>query len=193
MPGATEPTTTTAALAPLMTAEDFARRPDPGVPEDLVRGQVKTMPPPDRRHGLVCGQAYFLLRLFVEARALGRVFANDSAVIVSRDPDTVRGADVAYYSFQRLAAGRLPAGYGPEVPELVIEARSAGDRWRDLHDKVNEYLNAGVLAVVVLDPDRRTAIVFPRDDAPRSLGPGDVLTLPEVFPDFAEPVARFYE
>lgn len=31
----------------LMTAEEFGQRLDPGQPEELVQGQVVTMPPPD--------------------------------------------------------------------------------------------------------------------------------------------------
>ena len=72
----------------------------------------------------------------------------------------VRGADVAYYDSTRLPKGPLPAGYGPEVPELVIEVRSSGDSWRDILLKVGEYLTAGVLKVIVLDPRPRKAHVY---------------------------------
>ena len=105
-----------ATVEALMTAEEFGQRPDSGSPEELVQGKVIDLAPPDRRHGYVCGQAYFLLRLFVEAHDLGRVMSNDSGVITERGPDTVRGADVAYYSYDRLPRGPLPKGYGPEVP-----------------------------------------------------------------------------
>jgi Uma2 family endonuclease len=87
----------TAAMLELMTAEQFSQRPDPGCPEELVHGRVVGMPPHDRRHGYVCGLAYYLLRRFVDEHELGRVMSNDSGVITQRDPDTVRGADVAYY------------------------------------------------------------------------------------------------
>src|SRR6478609_7246048 len=100
----------------LLTAEEFGRRPDPGYPEELVQGRIIAMPPPDRRHGQVCGQAYYLLRQHVDERDLGHVLSNDSGIITERDPDTVRGADVAYHSYARLPKGPLPAGYGPEVP-----------------------------------------------------------------------------
>ena len=69
---------------------------------------------------------------YAEEHDLGRVMSNDSGIITERDPDTVRGADVAYYSYARLPKGPLPAGYGPEVPELVIEVRSSGDSWREI-------------------------------------------------------------
>ena len=150
----------TAQVLQLMSAEQFGRRPDPGFPEELVQGRVVSMPPPDRKHGYVCGQAYYFLRRFVDERELGRVMSNDSGVITQRDPDTVRGADIAFYSYSRLPRGPLPTGYGPELPELTVEVRSAHDHWSEILEKVAEYLRAGVLTVVVLDPEPQTAHVF---------------------------------
>src|ERR1017187_7177881 len=98
---------------------------------------------PDRRHGYVCGRADRILGNFVDGHDLGRVMSNDSGVIIDRDPDTVRGADVAYYSYARLPKGPLPPGLGTELPELVVEVRSANDRWPEILEKVSEYLNAG--------------------------------------------------
>ncbi len=177
----------------LMTAEEFGRRPDPGYPEELVQGRIIGMPPPDRKYGYVCGQEYYILRLFVDEYDLGRVMSNDSGVITERDPDTVRGADVAYYSYARLPKGPLPTGYGPEVPELVIEVRSANDSWREILEKVAEYLRAGVLTVVVLDPKPQTAHVFGPTDPPRPLGLEDELVLPSILEGFRVRVGRFFE
>lgn len=103
-----------------LTADEFGDRPDPGYPEELVRGRIIRRPPTDRKHGYVCGQAYYLLRQFVDEHDLGRVMSNDTGVITKRGPDTVRGADVCYYSYARLPKGPLAKGYGPEVPELVV-------------------------------------------------------------------------
>ena len=182
--------TTTEAL---WTAEDFGKRPDPGHPEELVQGRIIEMPPPDRLHGFVCGRTSYWLNLFLEERDLGRVMSNDSGVITGRDPDTVRGADVAFYSYERLPRGPLPVGYGPQVPELVVEVRSASDRWSEILEKVGEYLAAGVLAVVVLDPEPRVAHVFSGEAAPRRLGASEELTLPGVLDEFRAVVGRFFE
>lgn len=84
----------TVELLEQMTADEFGRRPDPGYPEELVRGRVVAMSVPDRRHGYVCGRADRILGNFVDDREIGRVMCNDSGVITQRDPDTVRGADV---------------------------------------------------------------------------------------------------
>ncbi len=177
----------------LMTAEEFGQRPDPGYPEELVQGRIVDMPPPDRRHGYVCLKAGRLLGNWVNERDLGRVMSNDSAVITEHDPDTVRGADVVYYSYARLPKGPLSKGYGAEIPELVVEVRSAGDRWSQVLEKVAEYLKAGVLVVVVLDPEPRVAHVFGADEEPRKLGSADELALPGLLEGFRLPVGRFFE
>jgi Uma2 family endonuclease len=183
----------TAEMVEPLTAEQFVERPDPGYPEELVRGRIVPMPVPDRRHGYVCGRTDRIFGNFVDAREIGRVMCNDSGVITERGPDTVRGADVAYYSYARLPKGPVPTGVGPEVPELVVEVRSATDRWRKVLDKVSEYLNAGVLVVVVLDPGPRVAHVFSPDDPPRTLTTEEELILPGVLDDFRVRVGQFFE
>jgi Uma2 family endonuclease len=101
---------------------------------------------------------------------------------------------VAFYSYKRLPKGPLPASYGPEVPDLVVEVRSPGDRWPRILAKVAEYLDAGVTTVVVLDDESRTAVVYFSDrGASLTLGSEDVLELPDILPGFAVPVRRFFE
>jgi len=185
--------TATAPTPVLLTAEEYARRLDPGYPEELVDGRIVPMPQPNRRHGQICNKAGRILGNFAEEHDLGHVLNNDAGVITKRNPDTVRGPDVAFYSYDRLPRGPLPASYGPEVPELVVEVRSPTDRWPAVLVKVAEYLNAGVLAVVVLDDESRTALLSSADRMPRILGPESDLTVPEFLPGFAVAVQRFFE
>jgi Uma2 family endonuclease len=182
-----------ATVEALMTAEEFGQRPDSGHPEELVQGKVVEMTPPDRRHGYVCYKACRILGSWVDEHDLGRVLSNDSGVITERDPDTVRGADVAYYSYARLSREPLSSGYGPEVPELVVEVRSTHDRWRNVLEKVIEYLDAGVLVVVVLDPESRSAHVYRDVEEPMKLGPDEELTFPGLLEGFSARVGRFFE
>jgi Uma2 family endonuclease len=176
----------------LLTAGEFGLRPHPGYPEELIRGEVVAMPQPGRRHGQVCYRAARVLGHYIEQHDLGHVLTNDSGVITERNPDTVRGADVAYYGYARLPKGPLPEGYGPEVPDLVIEVRSPSERWSDLYRKIGEYLDVGVRAVVVLEPEARIAQVFFPDAMPQKLGPEEELTLPEILGDFRVPVGQFF-
>jgi Uma2 family endonuclease len=185
---------TASAAAPiLMTAAEFARRPDPGYPEELVRGRIVPMPPPTRRHGQICSKSVRIFGNFAEEYDLGQVLSNDSGVITEQGPDTVRGPDVAFYSYNRIPRGPLPADYGEVAPELVVEVRSPSDRWPKILTKIAEFLNAGVLAVVVLDDESRSAHLSLADRAPRLLGPDDVLEVPEILPGFAVAVRRFFE
>jgi len=177
----------------LMTAREFARRADPGHPEELVRGRIVPLPPPNRRHGQVCNKAGRILGNFAEEHDLGHVLNNDSGVITERDPDTMRGPDIAFYSYAKLPRGPLPADYGPEMPELVVEVRSPGDRWPRVLAKVAEYLDAGVVVVCVLDPESGSARLFHADGTVRTPGPDDELTIPEVLGDFRVPLRRFFE
>ena len=180
------------ATQTLLTAEQFAQRPDPGYPEELFRGRIVPLPQPNRRHGQICAKVVRFLGDHVEQNDLGHVLSNDAGVITERNPDTVRGADVAFYTYARLPRGPLPASYGPEVPELIVEVRSPSDRWPKVMVKVAEYLVAGVSIVVVLDDDRKSAHVFGADGTNRMLGIEDELTLPELLGDFRVGVRRFF-
>ena len=184
---------TVAEAAPLITAEQFAQRPDSGYPEELVRGRIVPLPMPKPRHGYICNKAGRIFGNFVEEHRRGWVLNNDTGVITERDPDTVRGADVVYYSYDRLPPGELPESYAEVAPELVVEVRSPGDRWPQVLAKVAEYLEAGVLVVLVLDHKRLSAHVFDAEGTHRMLGPDDELTFPNLLPGFRVIVRQFFE
>ena len=95
----------------LLTAEEYGRLPDDGRKTELVRGEVVEV-----KHAVTRGTGRFAASIrstriignFVEEHRLGRRLTNDSGVITERDPDTVRGADVAFYSFARVPPGPMP-------------------------------------------------------------------------------------
>jgi Uma2 family endonuclease len=185
----------TASFSPpaVLTAEQFAARPDPGYPEELVRGRIVPMPVPNPRHGEICGQAYFLLRIHIAAQDLGRLPSNDSGVVTERGPDTVRGAGVSFYGDARVPKGPLPDRYLDVPPDLVVEVLSPSDRWPKVLAKVAEYLDAGTTVVLVLDDERRMAQLFPADGTTRSLGAEDELTIPDLLGEFRVRVGQFFE
>jgi Uma2 family endonuclease len=177
----------------LMTAEEFLTLPDHGRRTELVRGRVIEMGRPGLEHGEICVTIASTLHAFVTARGLGRIVGNDSGIVTERDPDTVRGADVCYYSYERLPRGKRPKGYPNVSPEVVFEVLSPTDTWTKVLRKVSEYLEAGVLVVCVVDPDHGKVFVY-RPDAPAGeFTEDDELILPELSADFREPVRRFFE
>ncbi len=178
----------------LMTAEEYADLPDPhGYPTELVKGMLITMAPPRPRHGEICVQIIYLLRKYLDDHPSGRVLSNDSGVVTERDPDTVRGADVAYYSFERVLKGPLPAGLLDVAPDIVFEVLSTTDRWSEVQVKVAEYLDAGVRAVCVVDDDTRSIHVFRPDQPMRVFKAADEFALPEILSEFRAKIARFFE
>jgi Uma2 family endonuclease len=65
---------TASATSPaLVTAEEFAERPDPGYPEELVRGRIVPMTMPKPRHGEICARTTRILGNWVDDHDLGRV------------------------------------------------------------------------------------------------------------------------
>lgn len=148
---------------------------------------------PGIRHGEICGRIAILMGEFLKGRDLGRVITNDSGVITERDPDTVRGADVAYYSFSRLPRGVGPRGYHASAPDVVFEVRSPSDAWSELIVKTGEYLKAGVLAVALFEPDDWSIHVYRPNSPPISLTGDDALALPEIHDEFQIAAARFFE
>jgi Uma2 family endonuclease len=92
-----------------------------------------------------------------------------------------------------LPEGEIPDYYAEVAPELVVEVRSPDDRWPSILAKVAEYLEAGVLIVVVLDYDSRTAHLFAADGTHRMLGADDELAIPELLGDFRVLVRTFFD
>ncbi len=187
-----------ASVAPserLMTIEQFVRRPDPGHPEELVRGRIVRMNPPRPYHGWVCINVAGTLHHHVQEHDLGYVMGNDSGVITQRNPDTLRGADVAFYSYAKVPKGSLARGEYLDVPpDLVVEVLSPDDRWPKVLAKVAEYLGAGVGVVGVLDPLRRTLHLYEGEEPVRILNADDELRLPGLLGDaFRVPIRRFLD
>jgi Uma2 family endonuclease len=176
----------------LLTAEEYGRLPDDGRLTELVRGRIIELNRPFTSHGFYMNRIDYLMTQFVEQHRIGRIVVGDAGLVTQRDPDTVRGPDLAFYSYQRIPSGSLPDGYWPASPELVIEIRSESDRWKDILQKVAEYLSANVLSVDVIDPARQQVHLF-SDTETTVLNATDLLTFPEVLPGFEVVVGRLFE
>ena len=145
---------------------------------------------PAQRHGQICVKTILLLARHIEE--LGQLISNDAGIITTHDPDTVRGGDIAFYSYSRLPRGPLPPGYVEVMPELVFEVRSPSDRWPRLLTKAGEYLAAGVNVVCLLDDVTKTALVCRADELPQTLNADDELHLPDILGDLRVPVRQFF-
>ena len=175
----------------LMTAEELAALPDDGFQYELVRGELRRMPPPKPEHGFVCMRLGLWLAASEEVGDF-TVFGNDSGVSLERDPDTVRGPDVAVYRNADLPP-RPWTAYFTVPPALAGEVASPSDSRTEIEEKIDDYRRAGVPLIVYAFPEERRVWV---DGAGRErvvLAEDDVLDVSDVLPGLAPiPVATLF-
>ena len=169
-------------MTQLMTAEDLLQ---PNVPKhaELVRGVLVVREPPGFRHGEITVRLASALMTHVDAHHLGRVVGGDAGFKLQSDPDTVRGADIAFVSWKRLPE-QSPVGFPPLGPDLVVEVLSPGDRSGDTLAKIADWLSAGTGLVWVIDPERRLARIYRQDGSESILRENDALDGEYVLPGF---------
>lgn len=169
----------------LITAEEFAEMPEPpdGCLQELVRGEVVSIPPPKSMHGFCCAKVVRRLGNFVEGNKLGNVFCNDTGFITERGPDTVRGPDVAFWSHARMPEVRNE--YTEVAPELAVEVLSSQQDLARTRTKLKEYFARGVLLVWVVDPFNRTVTAYRDADEGRLLHEDSMLSGEDVVPGFS--------
>lgn len=182
-----------AAAAPLMTAEQLLDLPDDGLRHELVRGELRTMPPAGYRHGRVSNRVARRIDAFVMERGLGEVLTNDPGFLIERGPDTVRAPDVAFVSTARIPPPDADEGFVATVPDLVVEVVSPHDRASEVTQKALDWLAAGARLVWVLDPKTRSAAVH-RPGGNDSLLIGDAeLDGEDVLPGFHLRLAQLFD
>lgn len=173
------------------TAEDLERLSAQGHHYELIRGELRPMSPSGGPHGDATSRVSFYVNGVVYGDDLGKTFAAETGFFLERDPDTVKAPDFAFVGYERLP-DPLPEGYVPLVPDLAVETRSPNDTAREVAEKVDEWLAAGVRMVWVIEPRKRTITTFRASRPPQVLGIDDTLDGEDVLPGLSVPVARIF-
>jgi Uma2 family endonuclease len=186
---------TTAVDTKRITAEefhDFVHRPENANRWfELVRGEVIELPPPQKRHGRMCINIGFLLETYVRQRGKGYVTSNDAGVVLERDPDSVRGPNVAVYEDAR-SWEELHPKYGEVPPRLAVELVSPNDKPGKLMEKIADYLATGVDLVWVIDPEERHIAVHRKGRELRIAHNSDEVTGEDVLPGLTVKVSECF-
>ncbi|MDX2197375.1 MAG: Uma2 family endonuclease [Phycisphaerae bacterium] len=175
------------------TAEQFLELSDSLGPCELIRGEVLPLSPAAEEHGLVSSNIGRLLGIWAKRIKSGRVVVGETGIWTQRNPDTVRGADVAYLSYARKPRGLPRSKYLDVAPELVVEVVGKGRDWPQLVEKSAEYLAMGVLRVWLVDPAQRSVTILRTEAPQRVLTDSETIDDAEVLPGFSCPVAEFFE
>jgi len=160
-------------------------------PSELIKGEIVRHMPTAHLHGHIEAAIVIPLGIFNRQHKLGRVLTGEVGIYTGRNPDTVRAADVAFISYERLNQAKA-RGYLTIAPELVVEIMSPDDKWSEVQEKLEEYFEVGVLMVLVVDPRRKAVHVYRSLDDWNRLTIDDELTLENVLPGFRVPVAEIF-
>jgi Uma2 family endonuclease len=141
------------------TLEQLHRLPNDGNKYELVRGELFVTPPPSVGHEELVAVLARILRAYVEAWSLGRVYT-PRAVLRALESEVEPDLMV------RPRAGTTRDWSALPLPILIVEILSDSTRRRDLGQKRDFYLDAGVPEYWIVDGERRTIRVVRqgRDD-----------------------------
>lgn len=176
----------------LVTAEEFEQMPTHERCE-LVKGRLVPMSLVNIEHGSIVVQVGYLLKHFLRSHPIGTVVC-ESGFTLARNPDTVRGPDVAFIRSDRMPPPARRRGFPAMAPDAVFEVLSPDDRHREIRAKIAEYLGSGVQVVVIVDPRDHTVVVHRAGTQPVILGTdGDILDLADAIPGFTCTVSEIFE
>lgn len=172
----------------LMSAKDLLQIPNDGFRYELVRGELRRMPPAGLQHGRVTVNITTSLDQHVKVNDLGVVYAAETGFKLASDPDIVRAPDVAFIRQERVQKIGDIEGYWPGAPDLVVEVTSPHDSYAEVEDKVFDWLEAGTLMVIVVNPRKRAVTVYRSLTDITVLTEKDSLDGGEVLPGWKMPV-----
>jgi Uma2 family endonuclease len=181
-----------ATATQFMTAEELARLPNKDKRYALVRGELRTMPPTGIEHGMIESNVHLRLGFHVKDNQLGVIVIGDTGFLLARDPDTVLAADLAFVAKARFDQIGITKKYWPGAPDLAVEIISPNDTYYEVDEKVQTWLDGGTKVVWVINPRRRTVIVYTAHSKPLIQTATDVLDGQDVVPGFQVPVAELF-
>jgi len=172
------------------TDAELMALPKDGYKRELLQGEI-IMSPAGSEHGHIS----FLIAAAIDRHAtplgLGVVF--DSSTGFRLTPDDLLSPDAAFVSKARLTGmKRLPRGFFPGAPDLVVEVLSPSDTPGRSHEKLTLYFAQGVRLAWVINPAERNALVYRTPEADRLLRVTDTLEGEDVLPGFRLPLAELF-
>ncbi|MXY45939.1 MAG: Uma2 family endonuclease [Chloroflexi bacterium] len=177
----------------LMTAEELFAMPDDGYHRyELIRGELNTMAPSSHTHGKQANRVNLRMGTYVADNNLGETYIADTGFVIERNPDTVLAPGTSIVRRERTVGVDDSEVYFPGPPDIAVEVISTHDRLTEITAKVAQYLEAGTLMVIVVNPLNRTVQVHTPSGV-ISLTEGDTLDGGDVLPGWNMPVADIFE
>jgi Uma2 family endonuclease len=190
-------TMSTAAAPGLVTTEELLNLPQNGTDRWLIRGQLRQKPMTVRNR--FHSRAMVVIATELECwnrrqpEPRGVVFCGEVGMIIRHDPDTTMGIDVAYVAPDVATRNYPNTTLIDGVPVLAIEILSPSDTQKETHERLNEYLRAGVALVWIVDPADRTVRVYSPTARPQLYNEDQEIGADPHLPGFCVAVRRLFE
>lgn len=160
-----------------LTYDDYLLFPDDGLRHEIIDGEHYVTAAPNTRHQRISHRLSHLLQTYLDAHAVGEVFAAPFDVVLSRF-DVVE-PDLIFLAHSR--AHLLNEKNLQGAPDLAIEILSPSTRSRDERLKRDAYERTGVDEYWLIDPDEDAIVIYRRGrqglDEPQRLLKSSGLTL----------------
>jgi Uma2 family endonuclease len=141
----------------LLTAEEFVSTrdelPDGGRWTELVAGKLVTLSPPTIEHGTAVLNLSKALADYSH-KEQGGYACFELGLMTARHPDTVRVPAICFFTDGPIFA-EADKVVTEARPTLVVDVASTNDRRRGMEQRVTSWLEWGVRAVWVLDPQAK--------------------------------------
>jgi Uma2 family endonuclease len=173
-----------------LSIDEFEKLPEPeqGGGYELDEGEAVYVSPNSIEQGKIIHRIYALLEEWARSNDRGLI-APDSWIELA--PGVVRAPDVAYIPRDRI---RIldPKHTLKAIPALVVEVLSAYNTAREMSRKIQQYRDAGVELIWVVDPDKCEVDVY--SSLPlKTLRQGDILKDDKILPGFSLPLSVIFE
>jgi Uma2 family endonuclease len=168
-------------------------------PFELIDGEGRALMPPVALRVYVISQLIEALIAYRIHRSTGRFFTESTFVLmdVKNWVKDSRVPDIAYYAAARWEdyVVHMP-DWGSKplvlVPDLCVEVVSKNDKFSEVQQKVDLYLDDGVQQVWVISPEDRSVLLYSAGEkAIKRLTSDDALTSP-LLPEFSLPVSAIF-
>src|SRR5436190_4466200 len=173
------------------TDTELEKLPKDGKKYELLDGEL-IMSPVHANHGTVCVRFSSMLFFFVEQHKLGAVYDSSTGFRLSNR--VLLSPDIAFVSKARLKKIFVaPDKFLYGAPDLAIEVLSPSDRLRDVHLKLDRYVEYGTLAVWWLDWKKEQVHIYTQDSIEALTRPNDVLVGGDTLPGFKCRLSRIFQ
>ncbi|CUO12467.1 Uma2 family endonuclease [Eubacterium sp. am_0171] len=140
----------------IYTIDDIYALPD-GQRAELIDGQIYMMSPPNRQHQKLVSELHYQIRDFIKRKGDPcEVYPAPFAVFLNEDEENYVEPDISVICDKDKLTDKGCSG----APDWVIEITSPSNPQMDYGVKLFKYRTAGVREYWIVDPQKRTVMVY---------------------------------